>query len=232
VTTDALYWYGSIFLALFLTGIGLPPLPEEAGILYAAGVHALHPETWWSLCWLACSLGIIAADCVLYGVGRRFGPRLFEYRWVQKVLSAERRQRLEGRFHSHGMKLLVMARFLPPLRTGIFLIAGAAKYSFVKFLLADIVYGIVGVGAFFFGGSLLLDLIHRHGPKLAWFAVVPLAGYGLYRYYRYLKKRELGAAPPVSVLQDPAGDVPEGQPATNPAGAAAAMREAKTALQD
>ncbi|MBX9582297.1 MAG: DedA family protein [Gemmataceae bacterium] len=232
MTTEALYWYGSIFLWLFLTGIGIPPVPEEAGILYAAGVYALHPETWWPLAWAACGVGIVSADCVLYGVGRKFGPRLFEYRWVQKVLSTERRQRLEGRFHSHGMKLLVMARFLPPLRTGIFLIAGAARYSFVKFLTADLVYAVVGVGALFFGGSLVLDLVHRVGYRAIWFAVVPLVGYGLYRYYRYLKKREAGAAPPVSVLQDPAGGVPSGQPATDPAGAAAAMREAKTALQD
>ncbi|MBX9627435.1 MAG: DedA family protein [Gemmataceae bacterium] len=232
MTTDALYWYGSIFLWLFFTGIGLPPVPEEAGILYAAGVHALHPEALWPFCWLACGVGIVAADCVLYGVGRQFGPRLFEFRWVQKVLSAERRQRLEGRFHNHGMKLLVMARFMPPLRTGIFLIAGAARYSFVKFLLADLVYAVVGVGALFFGGSFVLDLVHRVGYQAIWFAVVPLVGYGLYRYYRYLKKRELGAAPPVSVLQSPAGDVPEGQPAMNPGGAVAAMKEAKAALKD
>lgn len=232
MTTTAFYWYGSIFLALFLTGIGLPPVPEEAGILYAAGVHALHPETWWPLAWAACGLGIMAADCVLYGVGRKWGARLFEYRWVQRVLSTERRQRLEGRFHQHGIKLLVMARFLPPLRTGIFLIAGAARYSFLKFVLADLVYAVFGVGALFFGGSLVLDLVHRYGPKLAWFAVVPVVGYGLYRYYRYLQKREAGPVAPVSVAQSAAGDMPEGERATNPAGAAAAMAEAKAALQD
>jgi hypothetical protein len=48
VTGDALYWYGSIWVVLFMTGIGLPPVPEEAGILYAAGLTALHPEVrWW-----------------------------------------------------------------------------------------------------------------------------------------------------------------------------------------
>src|SRR5438309_1308226 len=51
MTTTALYWYASIFGWLFLTGIGLPPCPEEAGILYAASVHALHPEVWWPFAW-------------------------------------------------------------------------------------------------------------------------------------------------------------------------------------
>lgn len=141
----------------------------------------------------------MAADCVLYGVGRWWGPRLFEYRWVQKFLKAERRQRLEGRFHEHGMKLLVMARFLPPLRTGVFLIAGAARYSFAKFVLADLVYAVVGVGVLFFGGTWVLGLVHRIGYQAIWFAVVPLVGYGLYRYWRYLQRREVGPVAPVSV---------------------------------
>lgn len=231
VTSGALYWYGSIFLFLFLTGIGLPPMPEEAGILYAAGVYALHPEVKWWFAWPACGVGILAADCVLYGVGRRLGPRLFEYRWVQKVLSTERRQRIEKKFHEHGMKLLLLARFLPPLRLGVFLISGAARYSFLKFVIADLIYCVVGVGVFFFGGSWVLDQIHKLGSTAIWFLAVPLVGYGLNRYYRYLKKKEIGPVAPVSVLQSPAGEVPEGQPATNPAGAVPAMREAKTALE-
>src|SRR5262245_47645545 len=133
--TEALGWYASIFGVLFFTGIGIPPMPEEAGILYAAGLHALHPEVKWSLAWLAAGLGILCADCVLYWLGRKWGPRLFEYRWVQKVLSAERRQRIERRFHQHGIKILILARFLPPLRLGVFLISGATRYSFPKFLL-------------------------------------------------------------------------------------------------
>ena len=73
MTLNALSWYASIFGWLFFTGIGIPPCPEEAGILYAASVHALHPEVWWLLAWGVCGLGIVCADCVLYGVGRRWG---------------------------------------------------------------------------------------------------------------------------------------------------------------
>ncbi|HJZ56351.1 MAG TPA: DedA family protein [Gemmataceae bacterium] len=233
MTTEALYGYGSIFLVLLLTGIGLPPMPEEAGILYAAGLHALHPEVSWPFAWLACGLGIICADLVLYGAGRWWGPRLFEYRWVQRVMSAERRQRIETRFHRHGIKILLLARFLPPLRTGIFLIAGASRYAVPKFLLADGLYAVFGVGLFFFGGSWLIDLIKRSGHVAVYVAAVPLIGYGLYRYYRYLKKRELaaGAEPPVSVLEVPAGAVPEGKAAVRPEAAPAAMREAKKVLE-
>ncbi|AWM41301.1 hypothetical protein GobsT_00740 [Gemmata obscuriglobus] len=230
--SDALYWYASIFLWLFLTGVGLPPAPEEAGILYAASVNALHSEVWWPFAWAACGLGILAADCVLYGVGWKWGPRLFEYRWVQKVLSGERRQRIEGHFAQHGMKLLILARFLPPVRTGVFLIAGATRYSFVKFLIADLVYAVVGVGAFFFFGAWLLTLIHRYQSTALTIGAIAVMCYGLYMYYRLLRRRELRNGPqaPVSILQGPEGSVPAGEPAKNTAAASAAQHEANVAL--
>jgi membrane protein DedA with SNARE-associated domain len=219
----ALYWYGSIFLFLFFTGIGLPPMPEEAGILYAAGLHALHPEVTWWAAWSACGLGILSADCLLYGVGRKIGPRLFEYRWVQRILSNERRLRLEGKIHEHGIKLLVLSRFLPPMRTGVFLITGAARYSFTKFLIADLIYCVAGVGIFFFGGTWLIEMLKRVGYTAVWFVAVPAVVYGLYRYYRYLQKKEAGPASVVAAV------TPD---ATNPAGATPAMREAVTILKE
>jgi membrane protein DedA with SNARE-associated domain len=222
--SEALYWYGSIWTVLFMTGIGIPPVPEEAGILYAAGLNALHDEVHWWGAWPAAGLGILCADCLLYGIGRKIGPKLFEYRWVQRVLNNERRQRLEGKIHEHGIKLLVLARFLPPMRTGVFLISGAARYPFAKFLVADLLYCVVGVGVFFFGGAWLLDLLKQAGHAAVWFVAVPAVGYGLYRYFKYLKAREVGPASPVVAVAETA--------ATNPAGATAAVREATTLLKE
>src|SRR5690349_17002052 len=105
MSPDAWGWYGSIFLWLFCTGIGIPPCPEEAGILYAAGLTALHPEVRWWVAWPATGLGIVCADMVLYGVGRYWGRRLFEYRWVKRLINPERRQRVEDKFAEHGIKL-------------------------------------------------------------------------------------------------------------------------------
>lgn len=237
MSLDALYWYVSIFGWLFLTGIGTPPVPEEAGILYAAGVHAVHPEVWWPLAWAACGLGIVAADCVLYGVGRRWGVKLFEYRWVQKVLSAERRGRLEGHFTQHGMKLLILARFLPPLRTGVFLIAGATRYSFVKFIIADLIYAVFGVGVLFFCGTWILALVHRYTNPAVFVIALAVMCYGLWMYYKLLRRRDWSGAPdfagaPVSVLQGPAGSTPVDEPVKNVAAAPAAAHEAKVALSD
>ena len=74
-------------------------------------------------------------------------------------------------------------------------------------------------------------LFKEAGHGAVWIAAVPLIGYGLYRYYRYLKRREERPAPPVSILESPAGTAPPSESAVNPAGAAAAAHEAKTALE-
>jgi membrane protein DedA with SNARE-associated domain len=207
---SCLYWSGSVFLWLFFTGLGLPPIPEEAGILYAAGLTSLHPEVPWWTAWPAASGGIIGADLFLYGLGRWIGPRIFEYRWVLRILSSERRERLEKRFHEHGLKFLLMSRLLPPLRTGVFLIAGSTRYPVSLFLLADAVYGLFGVGLIFFGGTALVAAFHKFGGWLLLVGALAGGVYLLFRYYRYLKKIELKAT--VSVLKAVAPEVAEAKP--------------------
>src|SRR5262245_12347455 len=223
MSPETLGWYASIYFWLFFTGLGIPPCPEEAGILYAAGLTALHPELRWWVAWPLTSLGIVSADVVLYGIGRRWGQRLFEVRWVRWVLEPERRQRLERKFHKHGIKLLIAARFLPPLRTGLFMIAGSIRYSFGRFLAADVLFAILGVGVLFFCGTWLVELVHSVGSWLLWAAVPFVAAYALHRYYRFLRARELRGepAPPVSVLELPP---PPAQPEPIPPAPQAAGR--------
>jgi membrane protein DedA with SNARE-associated domain len=63
-------WYLSILCWLYFTGIGIPPCPEEAGIIYAAGPTALHPEMHWWISWPVTITGIVSADVTLYAIGR------------------------------------------------------------------------------------------------------------------------------------------------------------------
>ena len=85
---------------------------------------ALHSDGKWRLACPANGAGIIGADLVLYGIGRLWGRRLFDYRWVQRIVKPERRQRIEDKFHSHGLKIPLTARLLPPLRTGVVIMPG------------------------------------------------------------------------------------------------------------
>jgi membrane protein DedA with SNARE-associated domain len=191
VSLESLYWCGSIFLWSFFTGLGVPPLPEEAGVLYAASLAALHPQVHWFEAWPAASLGIMAADLVLYGIGRLWGHKVLASRWVARILDEEKRQQIERRFHQHGMKFLLVARLLPPLRTGVFIVAGTIRFSLLEFLIADAIYGVVGVGLVFFGGTAIVALIHQVGYWLLAVLGAIVAGAVFYYFYR----RRHGATP-------------------------------------
>jgi membrane protein DedA with SNARE-associated domain len=194
---DAIGWYLSIFLWLYFTGIGLPPFPEEGGIGYAAYLAAVHPNVHWWWAWPVAGAAILCADTTLYGVGRWFGPRLFEYRWVQRLVKPERRRRFEHLFHSHGIKILLTARLLPPLRTGVFIVAGAVSFSFVRFLLADAVYAIFGVGLLFFCGTGIMGLVHKYANHEAvYILVIGVVSLLVYYYFRRLRAREVRLSTP------------------------------------
>jgi membrane protein DedA with SNARE-associated domain len=169
-------------------GLGVPPLPEEAGILYAASLAALHPEVHWWMAWPAATLGIMAADFALYGIGRLWGRKILDSRWVARVVPQDRQRRIEDQFHRHGMKFLLTARLLPPVRTGVFLIAGMIHFSILRFLIADLIYGIVGVGLVFFGGTALVALLHQAGDWLLVAITIFVVGAALFYFYRYRRK--------------------------------------------
>ncbi len=204
------WWpYALIFLTLFFTGIGLPPLPEEMGII-GAGIAATHQEVRWWLALPACLAGIVAADLILYGIGRVWRTRLFQYRWVRRFLPVERQQRIEENFHRHGVKILITARLLPGLRTGVFLIAGAIHFPFIRFLIADGLFAVFGVGLIFFLSYFFAEwaiwifdaIVHRVQYTILAVAALVLAGYLIYRLERYLRRRaETGhfEPPPLSI---------------------------------
>lgn len=193
-------WYLSIFLWLYFTGIGLPPFPEEGGIGYAAWLTAVQDLHWW-WSWPATSAGIVGADATLYGIGRFFGPRLFEYRWVKRLVKPERRQRFEHLFESHGFKILLTARLLPPLRTGIFIVAGALSFSVLRFLVADLCYAVFGVGLLFFCGTGIVSLVHTYLHHWAVYLIGAAAlAYLVYHYYKRLQAREVRLSTPEPVV--------------------------------
>ena len=87
------------------------------------------------------------------GSGRRFGPRLF--RPGARVLKTDYLHRAEAFFDRHGGKALVLARFVPIVRTFVPLAAGAAGYTYRKFLLWNIAGALLWGGGMTLAGSML-----------------------------------------------------------------------------
>jgi len=192
-----LIWAFALTLgALLAAGLGMP-IPEELPIVGAGVWVGQHPEFGWPR-WLilpVCIAGVVTSDGLLYGMGRLFGPRLLENRFTKRFLPADKRERIQGNFQKYGVWTLLFARFLPAIRSPIFVTAGVMRLSLAKFLLADGLYAIPGVSALFFlswwfGDQFMVVIegaenkVQRLRPLLILLVIAALGGVLLYHFLR------------------------------------------------
>ncbi len=93
------------------------------------------------------SIASILGDTVNYGVGYHFGEKVF-----RRYLKQEHLEKTRLFFHHHGNKTIVLARFIPIIRTFAPFIAGIAKMKYVTFLSYNIIGGMAWVAIFVFSG--------------------------------------------------------------------------------
>ncbi len=184
------------FCLLVAAGLGFP-MPEELPVV-GAGIWVGQTYEKQPLCWLAwpvCILGVVISDGLLYGIGRVYGTRLLEYRWIARLLPPEKRIRIEENFHKYGVKILLFARLLPGIRSPIFITAGMMKLPLKRFLLADGIYAIPGVSLLFFlawwFGNQVKDVVETiEGdvkivrPIIIMVAIVVVAVYFVFHFLR------------------------------------------------
>lgn len=153
------------------------------------------PLRWWIML-PVCILGVVISDGLLYGMGRYFGRPLLEKPFVARLLPPVKRQRIEDNFHRYGVLVLLFARFLPTIRSPIFIMAGIMKLSFTKFLLADGLYALPGVSllfflAFWFGDQFRDLIVHAESkveklrPLIVLLLIAGVAGYLLAHFFRH-----------------------------------------------
>jgi membrane protein DedA with SNARE-associated domain len=169
VNSAALWKYLGVFGTLLAAGMGLP-IPEELPIVTAGAMvghdatpnpdDPAHPvsQLRWYIMLPMCIVGVVAGDAILYTIGRVWGYRVLNFRWVRtRMLPPERQERIERNFHRYGIWILLGARLLPGIRSPIFLMAGINRLPITKFLIADGLYAIPGVSMLFFLAYVFTD---------------------------------------------------------------------------
>jgi membrane protein DedA with SNARE-associated domain len=126
---------GMAVLVFIESGVLFPFLPGDSLLVTAAIISGTLGITPWEAAAVA-SLAAIAGDQVGYGIGRRFGRRLF--RDDARLLTTARLEEAEAFFSRWGGLSLVLGRFVPVVRTYVPLAAGTAHMHYRRFLLFNL----------------------------------------------------------------------------------------------
>jgi len=156
--------YLGIIVFLVLTGCGLP-IPEEVPIVLA-GVLSAHDamNVWLALA--SCLIGALIGDCVMYSIGYHWGHNLLkDHPRFARFLHAEKEAYFESVIQNHGLKVMLLARFMVGIRSPVYLAAGIVRVPFRRFLLMDLLCATVVVSLFFslayFFGHTVIEYARR-----------------------------------------------------------------------
>lgn len=149
--------YAILFLIIFVeTGVVVLPFLPGDSLLFAAGSLAALPGSPLNV-WVMMGLLIVAAvlgDTLNYHIGDYLGPRVF--RENSRFLKREHLERTQAFYQKHGAKTIILARFIPIIRTFAPFVAGVGTMSYSKFLSYNVVGAVLWVtiltlAGYFFG---------------------------------------------------------------------------------
>lgn len=182
--------YLILFVVIFCeTGLVVTPLLPGDSLLFAAGTFAAAGSLQHGVLFLILSAAAILGDTVNYWIGHIIGPKVFHYE-NSRIFKKEYLERTHGFFERYGGKTIVLARFVPIVRTFAPFVAGVGAMSYGKFLLYNIVGGLAWVALCIYSGLFFGNLpVVRNNFSLVILAIVFLSILpGILEYARHKKR--------------------------------------------
>ncbi len=149
--------YGLLFLVIFCeTGLVVTPFLPGDSLLFAAGTFAATGVLYGPLLFVLLAVAAMLGDTVNYWCGARIGPRVFSEHI--RFFKREHLLRTQEFYERHGGKTIILARFIPIIRTFAPFVAGVSSMRYGRFLIYNVVGAVLWVALFVFGGALFGDL--------------------------------------------------------------------------
>ena len=158
--------YIVLFLVIFIeTGlVAMPFLPGDS-LLFMAGLAARSGDLSFSYLFILLFIAAVLGDNCNYWIGRKIGVKIFDLKFKNRVLvKREYLDKTHVFFEKHGTKAIIMARFVPFVRTFAPFAAGIGEMNYKKYLMFDIIGGILWIGGLTTAGYMLgnVEFIKKH----------------------------------------------------------------------
>lgn len=158
--------YVILFLVIFIeTGlVAMPFLPGDS-LLFTAGLFARSGYLNMSYLMILLFIAAVLGDNINYWVGRKIGIKVFDLKLKGRPLvKHEYLTKTHEFFEKHGTKAIIMARFVPFVRTFAPFAAGVGEMNYKKYLMFDVIGGALWIGSLTTAGYLLgeVEFIRKH----------------------------------------------------------------------
>jgi membrane-associated protein len=149
-------FYVAIFLIIFCeTGLVVTPFLPGDSLLFTLGAIGSGESAAFGLVPMAvmCVIAAVLGDAVNYGIGYRIGPKVFS-REDSRLLNKKHLQEAQRFYEKYGGKTIILARFVPVVRTFAPFVAGVGRMSYPRFFLYNVVGAVAWVGLCIGAGAL------------------------------------------------------------------------------
>jgi len=191
-----LWTYAILFAVIFIeTGFVVMPFLPGDSLLFAAGAFAALGalKVGWLIALLAAAA--IIGDTVNYWVGHFLGPKVFS-KEKARFFKKEHLDRTHAFFEKYGGKTIIIARFVPIVRSFAPLVAGIGRMSYGKFIAYNVIGGVgwvvLLVGAGYFFGNIP---VVKNNFSLAILAIIALSTVPIVTEYLRHRKKRAGSVP-------------------------------------
>ncbi len=152
IRSYGLWTYLILFIIIFCeTGLVVAPLLPGDSLLFAAGTFAARGDLNPLWLFLLLSVAAILGDTVNYWIGNYVGPKVFHGEKV-RFLNKEYLDRTHQFYEKYGGKTIIIARFVPIIRTFAPFVAGIGSMTYGRFISYNVIGGIVWIAAFTYAG--------------------------------------------------------------------------------